>query len=81
MATQVEANLGILELLKNHLAQSLYFADEETETQSENYIIFDLEGIVEVIQSGLSTSRSYNLGMSPPTFLIAGHPEDCTGNS
>lgn len=77
MATQVEANLGILELVGNHLAQSLYFTDEETETQSKNYIIFDLEGIVEVIQSDLSTSASYNMRMSPATFLIAGHPEDC----
>lgn len=81
MATQVGANLGILELLKNHQTQSLYFADEAAEAQSENYIIFGLEGIVEVIQSDLSTSASYNLGISPPAFLIAGHPEDCPANS
>lgn len=81
MATQVGANLGILELLKNHLTQSLYFADEAAEAQSENYIIFGLEGIVEVIQSDLSISASYNLGISLPAFLIAGHPGDCPANS
>lgn len=35
MAGQAEANS---ELLKGHLAQSLYFADEETIAQSENYL-------------------------------------------
>lgn len=79
MAAEAEANPGILELRKDHPAQSLYFAGEETEAQSENYVIFDLEGIVEVIQSDFSTTSSYSLGNSSATCLIAGHPEDGTG--
>lgn len=55
MEVQVEANPGNTELLKDNLGQFLYFADEETEAQNENYIIFDWESIVDVIQSDLST--------------------------